>query len=240
MPQLYAHQRAAWDAARARRARARHDGHRVREDARVQPAGARRARPRPEAAARSTSTRRRRSRRTSSARSPRSGVPGLRARDLRRRHADRAAPADPQVGERRSSRTPTWSTSACCRTTTAGATCSRTSATSSSTRRTSTAASSARTSRTSCAGCGGSRGIYGAEPQFLLASATISNPGELGLRPARRAGDGDRRRRRAARRAHDRPLEPAAARRRARPARLGARRGGEAAGGVRRAAACAR
>ena len=32
--------------------------------------------------------------------------------------------------------------------------------------------------------------IYGAEPQFLLASATISNPGELGRGAARRAGDG--------------------------------------------------
>ena len=71
---------------------------------------------------------------------------------------------------------------AAARTTSAGATCSRTSATSSSTRRTSTAASSARTSRTSCGGCGGSRAIYGSEPQFLLASATISNPGELGER----------------------------------------------------------
>ena len=64
---------------------------------------------------------------------------------------------------------------------------------SSSTRRTSTAASSARTSRTSCGGCGGSRAIYGAEPQFLLASATISNPGELGDGAARRARHGDRR-----------------------------------------------
>ena len=35
-------------------------------------------------------------------------------------------------------------------------------------------------SPTSCAGCGGSHEVYGAEPQFLLASATISNPGELG------------------------------------------------------------
>ena len=77
--------------------------------------------------------------------------------------------------------------------------------------------------------------IYGAEPQFLLASATISNPGELGREPARRAGDRDRRRRGAAGRAHGRALEPAAARRGARPARVGARRGGEAAGGVRRA-----
>ena len=54
-------------------------------------------------------------------------------------------------------------------------------------------------------------------------------------RAARRARDGDRRRRRAARRAHRRALEPAAARRRARPARLGARGGGEAPGRLRRA-----
>ena len=52
----------------ARRAPRRHDRHRVGEDARVQPAGARRARARRRRTARSTSTRRRRSRRTSSAR----------------------------------------------------------------------------------------------------------------------------------------------------------------------------
>ena len=34
--------------------------------------------------------------------------------------------------------------------------------------------------------------VYGAEPQFLLASATIANPGELGRVAARRAGDRDR------------------------------------------------
>ena len=53
--------------------------------------------------------------------------------------------------------------------------------------------------------------VYGAEPQFLLASATIANPGELGAAPARRRDDGDRRRRGAARRADGRALEPAAA-----------------------------
>ena len=107
------------------------------------------------------------------------GVPRLRRGDLRRRHARRAALADPQVGQRRSSPTRTCSTSACCRTTTAGATCLPTCATSSSTRRTSTAASSARTSATSCAGCAGIARVYGAEPQLLLASATIANPAEL-------------------------------------------------------------
>ena len=77
--------------------------------------------------------------------------------------------------------------------------------------------------------------IYGSEPQFLLASATISNPGELGASLLGERGDRDRRRRGAARRADDRALEPAAARRGARPARVGARGGGEAAGDVRRA-----
>ena len=72
--------------------------------------------------------------------------------------------------------------------------------------------------------------VYGAEPQFLLASATIANPGELGDAAARRRDDRDRRRRRAARRADGRALEPAADRRGARPARLGARRGVEADG----------
>ena len=68
----------------------------------------------------------------------------------------------------------------CCRTTTAGATCSRTCATWSSTRRTSTAASSARTSRTSCGGCGGSRASTARSRSSCSRSATISNPGELG------------------------------------------------------------
>ena len=66
-----------------------------------------------------------------------------------------------------------------CLTTTAGATCSRTSPTSSSMRRTCTGGCSGLTSGTSCGACGGSRGVYGAEPQFLLASATIANPSEL-------------------------------------------------------------
>ena len=82
--------------------------------------------------------------------------------------------------------------------------------------------------------------IYGAEPQFLLASATISNPGELGADAARRAGDGGRRRRGAARRAHGRALEPAAARRGARAARLAARRGGASSRRCSSSAACAR
>ena len=67
--------------------------------------------------------------------------------------------------------------------------------------------------------------VYGAEPQFLLASATIANPGELAQSllgvDVTVVGDG----RGAARGADDRALEPAAARRGARPARLRDRRG---------------
>ena len=74
--------------------------------------------------------------------------------------------------------------------------------------------------------------MYGAEPQFLLASATIANPGELAERLLGVRGDRRRRRRRAARRTHRRALEPRAARRGARRARLGARRRVTSAGGA--------
>ena len=67
--------------------------------------------------------------------------------------------------------------------------------------------------------------VYGAEPQFLLASATIANPGELAPRLSASRSD----RRSATTRApraerDDRALEPGAARRGARPARERARR----------------
>jgi DEAD/DEAH box helicase domain-containing protein len=68
--------------------------------------------------------------------------------------------------------------------------------------------------------------VYGSEPQFLLASATISNPGELGASLRRRGPASG---------AHDRALESSAARQRVRPARVCPRRGVEAAGDVRRA-----
>ena len=82
--------------------------------------------------------------------------------------------------------------------------------------------------------------VYGAEPQFLLASATIANPGELAHSLLGVDVDGRRRRRRAARRADDRALEPAAARRGARPARERARRGVAAAWPASSSAACGR
>ena len=82
--------------------------------------------------------------------------------------------------------------------------------------------------------------VYGAEPQFLLASATIANPGELAHSllgvEATVIGDDAR----AARRADDRALEPGADRRRARPARERARRRGAADVGARAAATCGR
>ena len=77
--------------------------------------------------------------------------------------------------------------------------------------------------------------VYGADPQFLLASATIANPAQLAPVAARPRRHRRRGRRRAARRADDRALEPAAARRGARPPRERARRGVAADGAARRA-----
>ena len=57
---------------------------------------------------------------------------------------------------------------------------------------------------------------YGADPQFLLASATIANAGELAALAHRQGGHRDRDGQRASSGARGRPLEPAAARRRAR------------------------
>ena len=67
---------------------------------------------------------------------------------------------------------------------------------------------------------------YGSEPRFLLASATIANPVELAERLVGDAVRADRRRRRAAGRARDRDVEPAADRQGDRDAALGALRGG--------------
>ena len=63
---------------------------------------------------------------------------------------------------------------------------------------------------------------YGSEPRFLLASATIANPVELAERLVGDAVRADRRRRRAAGRARDRDVEPAADRQGDRDAALGA------------------
>ena len=61
---------------------------------------------------------------------------------------------------------------------------------------------------------------YGTEPRFLLASATVANPLELARAADRPGGHrADRRGRRAGRRAPDRDVEPADARRGARGAR---------------------
>ena len=67
-------------------------------------------------------------------------------------------------------------------------------------------------------------GIYGAKPQFLLASATIANPGEQARALLGLDVTVDRRRRGPARRANRRLLEPAAPRRGARRPREPARR----------------
>ena len=76
--------------------------------------------------------------------------------------------------------------------------------------------------------------IYGSEPQFILATATISNPGELGTSllgdRVTVVGDDAAPRYRADRRA----VEPAADRSRVRAARLGAGRGVTPPGAVRR------
>ena len=166
---------------RARRERRRDDGNGIGEVARLLAARARRDRATTVRRGRSSSTRRRPSPRTRRGGSPRSACPGSGPRSTTATR--RSSSARTSGGARtRSSRTPTCSTSASCRTTTAGATCSTTSASSSSTRRTSTAACSARTSRTCCAGCGAWRSAYGAEPLFVLASATIANAGELASR----------------------------------------------------------
>ena len=77
--------------------------------------------------------------------------------------------------------------------------------------------------------------VYGADPQFLLASATISNPGGAGALAARPGRDRGRRRRGPACRADDRALEPGAAGRGARHPRQCAR-GGVAADGRARLA----
>ena len=155
-------------------------------------------------------------------------------RDLRRRHALRAALADPQVGQRDPDQPGHAPRRRPARTTTAGATCSRTSATSSSTRRTSTAASSAPTSPTCCGGCGGWPGSTA--PSRSSCSPRRRSPTRASSRTRCSACEatviGDDGAPRA-----ERTIalwNPPLARRGARAARERARRGVAAAGGARR------
>ena len=152
---LYSHQRQALEAAAGSNL-VDHQRHRLGQEPRLQPAGARRHRPRRRSAAPSTSTRPRRwprTRRASSARCARRACARRSTTATRRARSGRRSAA----AATSSSPTPTCSTSASCPTTRAGATSSPTSAGSSSTRPTPTAASSAPTSPTCCGGCGGWR-----------------------------------------------------------------------------------
>ncbi len=82
--------------------------------------------------------------------------------------------------------------------------------------------------------------VYGSEPQFVLASATIANPAQLAESLLGEPATRDRQRHRAGDRADDRALEPGADRRRARRPRQLARRCLSPARGPRLAAACGR
>ena len=223
---LYAHQADAWEAARARRARDRHDRHREREDARLQPAGARRAR----RASRSTralylyptkALAQDQARALAELRRPAASAPAIYDGDTRAR----AALADPQVGER----DPHQPGHAPRRRPAAPRPLGRRAHEPPLRRRRRGARLPrrlrlARRQRAAAAAPAGAR---------LRRRAAV--PARLGddrePRRARRARcsgvdvDGRRRRRGAARRADDRALEPAAARRGARPARERARRG---------------
>ena len=154
---------------------------------------ARRARCATRRRARSTSTRRRRSRRTRPARSPRSRCPGSARRSTtatRRRERRRADPPEREPRAHQPRHAPHRRAAA---PRPLGRLPRQPRATSSSTRRTSTAASSARTSRTCCAGCAGSRAPTAPSRSFLLASATIANPGELAALADRPRASGRRR-----------------------------------------------
>jgi len=96
--QLYTHQRETWDAAANGEHNRRHDRHGQREDARVQPAGTRRDRPGAETASSlPLSDQGARAGPVAVALDVPPATPSR--RDLRRRHRDRAAVADPQVGQ---------------------------------------------------------------------------------------------------------------------------------------------
>ena len=223
----------------ARRAPDRHDRHRVGQDARVQPAGARRARGASRRTARSTSIRRRRSRRTRRARSASSRCPRVRAaiydgdtpqerRWQIRKWANLVLTNPDMLHIGVLPRHDLWADVLH--------------------NLRYVVVDEAHVYR----GVFGSHvanvlrrlrrlaRVYGAEPQFLLASATIANPGELAHSllgvEATVIGDDAR----AARRAHDRAVEPRADRRRARPARERARRRGAPDGRSSCSATCGR
>ena len=117
---------------------------------------------------------------------------GVRAGDLRRRHAGRPAAPGADVGER-DPVTRTCSTSASCPITTAGATCSRPRVRH---RRRGPRVPRrlrlARGQRAAAPAAAGGR-VRG-RPQFLLASATIANPAELATSLTEPGGDGRLRR----------------------------------------------
>ena len=96
--QLYAHQAESVRGCARRPPRDRHDRNGVREDAGLQPAGARRARRRPEKPG-DLPLSDEGARAGPGARARRARSPARPARDLRRRHATGAPLADPQVGQ---------------------------------------------------------------------------------------------------------------------------------------------
>ena len=223
---LYAHQARGLGRGRARRALRRHHRHRLREDARLQPARARRARARAEAARALPLPDEGAGAGPGCARSARSGCPSCAPRSTT---ATRAAERRWQVRKWANliltnpdmlhvgvlPHHDRW-----------GDVLSNLALRRSSTRRTSTAACSARTSPTCCGGCGGSRASTA--PSRSSCSPPRRSPTRASWR-TRLLGvdaDRDRRRRRPARRADGRALEPAADRRGARAsAPVGARRG---------------
>ena len=155
--ELYAHQAEAWASGAHGRARDRHDGDRVGQDARLQPAGARRARDASRRTARSTSIRRRRSRRIRRARSASSPCRGVRTAIY---DGDTPSEQRPQIRKGANlilTNPDMLHLGVLPRHDLLGGRPAQPALRRRSTRRTSTAACSARTSRTCCAGCAASR-----------------------------------------------------------------------------------